>query len=152
MYPLLCIEDRAHDHKMELPSQMVHLHSMHAIKSGDHRIGILCAVSVISRKDPTEELRFFLCLRLDHVLAVVRIEKELSRPTMTQRDDRVRCDSEQGMARYNDSRSVPAVRNELDEVVVAADAVVVGHGVDAVEGADRLGGGQTATRLRGGVH
>jgi len=51
---------------------------MHAVEPTEVRVWILLNVHVIMRQDSPEELALFLGHRFDHVLAVVRKEKEIA--------------------------------------------------------------------------
>ena len=63
------VENARHDYKMHLSAQVMHLDSVHSIKSGNQSIGILHYKFVIVRQNPSQKFRLGFCLCLDHEAA-----------------------------------------------------------------------------------
>ena len=82
---LVRVEDRLHDDKVHVPSEVIHLHPIHSVKVGQSGVGVLDKVLVVVRHDPPEELALRFCLCLDHIPSVVAVEEEL--PTLSVADE-----------------------------------------------------------------
>jgi hypothetical protein len=79
--------DAVHAYETRVTSACSHLNAVHAVEAADEAVRVGGHVAKVVGQDAPQELVLVLGLGLDHVLAVVAVEEELTRAVCAQSSD-----------------------------------------------------------------